>query len=36
VYHDLKVTYWWYGMKRDAAEYVALSNTCQRVKAEHQ
>jgi hypothetical protein len=36
MYHDLKVTYWWYGMKRDNAEYVSLCNTCQRVKAEHQ
>jgi hypothetical protein len=27
--HDLKVTYWWYGMKRDIAEYVALFDTCQ-------
>jgi hypothetical protein len=36
MYHDLKATYWWYGMKRDVAEYVALSDTCQRVKAEHQ
>jgi hypothetical protein len=35
-YHDLKVTYWWYGMKRDVVEYVALCDTCQRVKAEHQ
>jgi hypothetical protein len=25
MYHDLKATYWWYGMKRDIAEYVALS-----------
>jgi hypothetical protein len=25
MYHDLKATYWWYGMKRD----VALSDTCQ-------
>jgi hypothetical protein len=24
MYHDLKVTYWWYGMKRDVAEYVAF------------
>jgi hypothetical protein len=22
MYHDLKVTYWWYGMKRGVAEYV--------------
>jgi hypothetical protein len=36
MYHDLKATYWWYGMKRDVAEYVALCSTCQRVKAEHQ
>jgi hypothetical protein len=36
MYHDLKTTYWWYGMKRDVAEYVALCDTCQRVKAEHQ
>jgi hypothetical protein len=36
MYHDLKATYWWYGMKRDVAEYVALCDTCHRVKAEHQ
>jgi hypothetical protein len=24
MYHDLKATYWWYGMKRDVAEYGAL------------
>jgi hypothetical protein len=34
--HDLKATYWWYGMKRDVTEYVALCDTCQQVKAEHQ
>jgi hypothetical protein len=28
MYHDLKVTYWWYGIKRDVAEYVALCDTC--------
>jgi hypothetical protein len=22
MYHDLKTTYWWYGMKRDVVEYV--------------
>jgi hypothetical protein len=36
MYYDLKATYWWYGMKRDVAEYVAFCNPCQRVKAEHQ
>jgi hypothetical protein len=28
MYHDLKTTYWWYGMKRDVVEYVALYDTC--------
>jgi hypothetical protein len=32
----IKATYWWYGMKRDVAKYIALCGTCQRVKAEHQ
>jgi hypothetical protein len=36
MYHDLKATYWWYGIKRDVAEYGALCDTCQQVKAEHQ
>jgi hypothetical protein len=36
MYKDLKTRYWWYGMKRDVTEYVALCDTCQRVKAEHQ
>jgi hypothetical protein len=36
MYHDLKATYWWYGMKRDIVKYVALCDTYQRVKAEHQ
>jgi hypothetical protein len=35
MYHDLKITYWWYGMKRDVAEYVSLCDAYQRVKAEH-
>jgi hypothetical protein len=29
MYHDLKVTYWWYGMKRDVTEYVVVCDTCQ-------
>jgi hypothetical protein len=36
MYKDLKTRYWWYGMKRDIAEYVLLCDTYQRVKAEHQ
>jgi hypothetical protein len=35
MYKDLKTHYWWYGMKRDIAEYVLLCDTCQRVKSEH-
>jgi hypothetical protein len=35
MYLDLKEKYWWYGLKRDVAKYVALCDTCQRVKAEH-
>jgi hypothetical protein len=29
MYRDIKATYWWYGMKRDIAEYIALCDTCQ-------
>jgi hypothetical protein len=29
MYHDLKATYWWYGMKRDVAKYVAPCDICQ-------
>jgi hypothetical protein len=36
MYHDLKSRYWWYGMKKAVAEYVALCDNCQRVKAERQ
>jgi hypothetical protein len=36
MYHDLKATYWRYGMKSDVAEYFVLCDTCQGVKAEHQ
>jgi hypothetical protein len=36
MYQDLKTHFWWHGMKRDVFEYVALCDTCQRVKAEHQ
>ena len=36
MYLDVKERYWWYGLKRDVAEHVAICDTCQRVKAEHQ
>ena len=36
MYLDLKEKYWWYGLKRNVAEYVALCDTYQRVKPEHQ
>ncbi|WVZ97501.1 hypothetical protein U9M48_043028 [Paspalum notatum var. saurae] len=36
MYYDLKERFWWYGMKRAVAEYVAVCDTCRRVKAEHQ
>jgi hypothetical protein len=35
MYHDLKSRYWWYGMKRAIAKYVALRDNYQRVKAQH-
>ncbi|WVZ64066.1 hypothetical protein U9M48_013636 [Paspalum notatum var. saurae] len=36
MHYDLKERFWWYGMKRAVAEYVAICDTCQHVKAEHQ
>jgi hypothetical protein len=36
MYQDLKQKYWWYGLKRDVAEHVAMCDVCQRVRAEHQ
>jgi hypothetical protein len=36
MYKDLKTQYWWCGMKPDVMEYIAICDTCQRVKAEHQ
>jgi hypothetical protein len=36
MYHDLKSRYWWYGMRRAIAKYVALCHNCQVVKVEHQ
>jgi hypothetical protein len=36
MYQDLKQKFWWYGMKREIAEHVAICDSCQRIKAEHQ
>jgi hypothetical protein len=36
MYQDLKRRFWWYGMKREIAEFVAICDSCQRTKAEHQ
>jgi hypothetical protein len=36
MYQDLKEQFWWHGMKREIAFYIARCDVCQRVKAEHQ
>ena len=36
MYCTLKENYWWQGMKRDIADYVARCLVCQQVKVEHQ
>ena len=35
MYHDLRQTFWWSGMKPEIARYVSECDTCQRVKASH-
>ncbi|WMV09841.1 hypothetical protein MTR67_003226 [Solanum verrucosum] len=35
MYRDLKKLYWWLGMKKDRAEFVAKCHNCQQVKYEH-
>ncbi|KAK2450171.1 hypothetical protein QL285_009303 [Trifolium repens] len=36
MYQDLRHDFWWSGMKKDVAEYVASCLTCQKAKIEHQ
>src|SRR4051812_34497614 len=36
MYLDLRERFWWPGLKREIAQYIALCDVCQRVKAEHQ
>ncbi|EOX93994.1 DNA/RNA polymerases superfamily protein [Theobroma cacao] len=36
MYRTIKESYWWPGMKRDIAKFVAKCLTCQQIKAEHQ
>ena len=36
MYQDLKMSFWWSGMKRDVSEFVTKCLVCQRVKEEHQ
>jgi hypothetical protein len=36
MYQDLKKRFWWYGMKREIVDSVAVCDSCQRIKAEHQ
>ena len=36
MYQDLKMSFWWSGMKRDVSEFVTKCLVCQKVKVEHQ
>ncbi|KAK1665749.1 hypothetical protein QYE76_053908 [Lolium multiflorum] len=36
MYQDLKKQFWWHGMKREIAFFIARCDVCQKVKAEHQ
>jgi hypothetical protein len=36
MYQDLKKKFWWYGMKREITEHVAICDSCHRIKAENQ
>ena len=36
MYQDLKISFRWFGIKRDVSKFVTKCLVCQRVKAEHQ
>ena len=36
MYHDIRRQYWWRGMKKNVAEFVARCLTCHQVKTEYQ
>uniref|UniRef100_A0A0V0GQI5 Putative ovule protein n=1 Tax=Solanum chacoense TaxID=4108 RepID=A0A0V0GQI5_SOLCH len=36
MYRDMRKIYWWNGMKKDIAGFVAKCPNCQQVKVEHQ
>ena len=36
MYQDLKIHFWWPGMKKQVAEYVSTCLNCQKAKVEHQ
>jgi len=36
MYHDLKKLFWWFGLKRDVAQFVYACLICQKSKVEHQ
>ena len=36
MYKDMKKAFWWLGLKKDVANYVAKYLVCQKIKAKHQ
>ena len=36
MYEDLRLVFWWDGIKKDIAYFVACCDICNKVKAEHQ
>ena len=36
MYQTIKKNYWWFGMKKDVADFVSRCLVCQQVKVEHQ